>query len=61
MTLLGLMFLPVIYIHAWYLPKKGIDGWTGEPKSKYYQFRGWSKNIFSEEEEESATAPDDII
>ena len=38
--------LPVIYIHAVLLPRKGINGWTGEPKSKYYEFRGWDKNIF---------------
>ncbi len=45
-TVFGLMFLPVIYIHAFWLPKKGINGWTGEPKSKYYELRGWSKDIF---------------
>jgi hypothetical protein len=45
-TILGLTFIPVIYIHAILLPKKGINGWTGEPKSKYYDFRGWDKNIF---------------
>lgn len=43
---LGIFFIPVLYIHAVLLPKKGINGWTGEPKSKYYEFRGWSKNIF---------------
>ena len=44
----GLSFIPVFYIHAILLPKKGINGWTGEPKSKYYEFRGWDKNIFGE-------------
>lgn len=49
MTILGLLFIPVIYIHAYWLPvKKGINGWTGEPKGKYYDFRGWSKDIFKE-------------
>lgn len=49
MIMLGLFFLPVLYIHAYYLPrKKGINGWTGEPKSRYYDFRGWDKNIFGE-------------
>lgn len=49
LTLLGLALLPVIYIHGIVLPKKkGINGWTGEPKSKYYDFRGWDKNIFKE-------------
>ena len=46
LVLLGLAILPVIYIHGIVLPKKGINGWTGEPKSRYYDFRGWDKNIF---------------
>jgi hypothetical protein len=44
----GIALLPVIYIHGVVLPKKGINGWTGEPKGKYYEFRGWDKNIFGE-------------
>jgi len=36
-------------VHGYILPrKKGINGWTGEPKSKYYEFRGWDKNIFKD-------------
>jgi hypothetical protein len=49
MITLGIFFLPVLYIHTYYLPKKkGINGWTGEPKSKYYEFRKWNKDIFSQ-------------
>lgn len=49
MIVLGAALLPVIYVHGFYLPKKkGINGWTGEPKSKYYDFRGWDKDIFKE-------------
>jgi hypothetical protein len=49
MIILGVLFLPVLYIHAYWLPvKKGINGWTGEPKGKYYDFRGWNKDIFTE-------------
>ena len=48
MITLGVFFLPVIYVHGFYLPrKKGINGWTGEPKSAYYDFRKWNKDIFS--------------
>ena len=48
MALLGVFILPFLYIHGFYLPKKkGINGWTGQPKSKYYDFRRWDKNIFS--------------
>lgn len=48
MTFLALFIIPLLYIHGYYLPKrKGINGWTGEPKSKYYEFRKWDKDIFS--------------
>jgi hypothetical protein len=49
MILLSIFIIPLLYIHAYYLPKrKGINGWTGEPKSRYYDFRNWNKDIFSE-------------
>ena len=48
MIVLSLFSIPLFYIHGYYLPKKkGINGWTGEPKSKYYEFRGWNTDIFS--------------
>jgi hypothetical protein len=48
MTILSLFFIPIVYVHGFYLPRKGINGWTGEPKGKYYEFRGWDKDIFKE-------------
>ena len=39
---LGLCLLAVLYIHAVWLPSKGINGWTGEPRDKYYALRGWT-------------------
>jgi peptidoglycan/LPS O-acetylase OafA/YrhL len=51
LSILGVSIIPVIYIHCVLLPRKGINGWTGEPKSKYYDFRGWDKNIFKEPED----------
>ena len=33
----------VIVIHAWWLPKHGIDGWTGEPRGKYLELVGARK------------------
>lgn len=49
MAFLALFIIPFLYIHAYYLPrKKGINGLTGEPKSKYYEFRKWDKNIFGQ-------------
>ena len=44
MIVLGFFFLPAIYIHTVSLPKKGINGWTGEPKEEYYELRGWDKS-----------------
>lgn len=40
---IGATLLAVFVIHAWWLPKNGINGWTGEPKEKYYEMRGWKK------------------
>lgn len=37
----GLAMLPVIYIHAIWLPRHGVNGWTGEPREKYHALRGW--------------------
>lgn len=38
--LLGLMGLGAAYVHLWWLPSHGINGWTGEPKAKYYELLG---------------------
>ncbi len=38
---LGAVAVAVIVIHAWWLPRQGINGWTAEPKEKYYALRGW--------------------
>jgi len=35
--------IPLVVIHMWWLPKHGINGWTAEPKEKYYQLRGWDR------------------
>jgi hypothetical protein len=37
----GIALLPVIYIHAIWLPRHGVNGWTGEPREKYYALRRW--------------------
>ena len=43
MSFLGLILLFVLFIHGIWLPRKGINGWTGEPRDKYYELRGWKK------------------
>jgi len=37
----ALAVLPIIYVHGIWLPRHGVNGWTGEPKEKYYALRGW--------------------
>ena len=39
---LGGLLLPAVYIHVWWLPRRGVNGWTGEPKQRYYELRGWT-------------------
>ena len=41
--ILGAMLLGVVIIHAWWLPRQGVNGWTGEPREKYYELRGWKR------------------
>ena len=41
LALLAATLLAVAYIHAVWLPSKGINGWTGEPRDVYYKLRGW--------------------
>lgn len=48
---LGLMLLGVAYIHAIWLPGKGINGLSGEPKEKYYALRGWTKFLPKSDQE----------
>jgi hypothetical protein len=38
---LGILGLAALIVHAWWLPRHGINGWTAEPKEKYYAMRGW--------------------
>ena len=39
----GILVIPLgaaVVIHAWWLPKNGVHGWTGEPKERYYELIG---------------------
>lgn len=38
---LGVMAGLIVIVHCWLLPRKGINGWTAEPREKYYAMRGW--------------------
>lgn len=39
----GMLLLPMVgaaWIHLRWLPKHGVNGWTGEPKERYYELMG---------------------
>jgi len=38
----GAAMLPLLFVHAIWLPRHGVNGWTGEPREKYYALRGWA-------------------
>ncbi len=42
-SVLALPLLAAVVIHAWWLPKNGVNGWTGEPKDRYYELIGHRK------------------
>jgi len=39
-VVIGGLGLAAAYVHIVWLPRHGINGWTSEPKSKYYQLLG---------------------
>lgn len=45
LALIGLLLVGVAVIHGVVLPAKGINGWTGEPKERYFKMRGWDKHL----------------
>ena len=38
---IGFLIVAFLVVHLWWLPRNGINGLTGEPKARYYAFRGW--------------------
>lgn len=40
MVVLAIPLVGAAVIHLWWLPHHGINGWTGEPKDKYYELIG---------------------
>jgi hypothetical protein len=49
----ALMLVGVLVIHGWWLPRQGINGWTGEPRDKYYELRGWKQKAAAATSKES--------
>jgi hypothetical protein len=41
----ALLLAGAAYVHLVWLPKHGVSGWTGEPKEKYYELIGATKQL----------------
>src|SRR5512143_3155201 len=39
-ALLGAIVTGVLVVHGWWLPRKGVNGWTAEPRDRYYELIG---------------------
>ena len=37
----GVGLAAFVYVHGIWLPRHGVNGWTGEPRAKYFALRGW--------------------
>jgi len=40
---IALLLVVAAVVHLWWLPRHGINGFTGEPRDKYYELRGWTR------------------
>ena len=43
-ALVGAIAVGVLVVHGWWLPRHGINGWTGEPRERYYEFLGLDRS-----------------
>ena len=39
-VMLALIIAAVVVVHGWVLPRKGVNGWTAEPRDRYYELMG---------------------
>jgi hypothetical protein len=39
-VVIGAICVGVLVVHGWWLPKKGVNGWTAEPRDRYYALLG---------------------
>lgn len=40
LAVVGLLLLVVAVVHAWWLPRHGVNGWTAEPRDRDHALRG---------------------
>jgi surface polysaccharide O-acyltransferase-like enzyme len=39
-ALIGAIVIAVLVVHGWWLPSKGVNGWTAEPRHRYNELLG---------------------
>ena len=39
-ALLCAIAVGVLVVHGWWLPRNGVNGWTAEPRDRYYELIG---------------------
>lgn len=39
-VLIGAIGVGVLVVHGWWLPRNGVNGWTAEPRARYYELIG---------------------
>ena len=40
LALLGVVVAGILLVHGWWLPRKGVNGWTAEPRDRYHAAHG---------------------
>ena len=38
--LFGAIVIALVVVHGWWLPRHGVNGWTAEPRDRYYELIG---------------------
>jgi hypothetical protein len=40
LLLIAAIGVGVLVVHGWWLPRHGVNGWTAEPRARYYELLG---------------------
>ena len=43
-VLIGAIGVALLIVHGWWLPRHGVNGWTAEPRARYYELLGLDEN-----------------
>ena len=43
-ALIGAIIVGIVVVQGWWLPRHGVNGWTAEPRTRYYELLGLDAN-----------------